>query len=141
MQTISNPVNTIKNALLIIGSDKRGAAYGVFELSQQLAVSPWYWWADVPAKKNTEVYIRKGAYNYGSPSAKYRGIFINDEAPAFSGWTKEKFDGNKEGKHTIKYWMVSSAVMLQKMVIDFGGLKPSYLDPQETIHNIKTTNE
>jgi glycosyl hydrolase family 115 (putative glucuronidase)/glycosyl hydrolase family 115 len=79
--------------LVIAGSDKRGTAYGVFELSQQLGVSPWYWWADVPAKKKTEVFVKKGTYQFGPPSVKYRGIFINDEAPAFSGWTKEKFGG------------------------------------------------
>ncbi len=93
LQTISSPIKGLQNALVIVGSDKRGAAYGAFTLSEQLGVSPWYWWADVPAKKKIEVYVRKGTYSYGSPSVKYRGIFINDEAPAFSGWTKEKFGG------------------------------------------------
>ena len=58
-----------------------------------MGVSPWYWWADVPAKKKKEIYFKEGLYIYGSPSVKYRGIFINDEAPAFSGWAKEKFGG------------------------------------------------
>lgn len=93
LQTISNPFKGIQNALVIVGSDKRGAAYGIFTLSEQLGVSPWYWWADVPVKKKSEVYFKDGIYSYGSPSVKYRGIFINDEAPAFSGWAKEKFDG------------------------------------------------
>ena len=93
LQTISNPIKGVNGVLVIVGSDKRGAAYGVFELSQQLGVSPWYWWADVPVKKKSEVYFKKGTYDYGSPSVKYRGIFINDEAPAFSRWTKEKFGG------------------------------------------------
>jgi len=93
LQTIQSPFKEVQNALVIAGSDKRGAAYGALELSQQMGVSPWYWWADVPVKKKKEVYIKNGTYNYGSPSVKYRGIFINDEAPAFSGWTKEKFGG------------------------------------------------
>jgi hypothetical protein len=93
LQTISKPLGGINNALVIIGNDKRGAAYGVFELSKQIGVSPWYWWADVPAKKKTEIFVKKGIYKFNSPSVKYRGIFINDEAPAFSGWTKEKFGG------------------------------------------------
>jgi Glycosyl hydrolase family 115/Gylcosyl hydrolase family 115 C-terminal domain len=93
LQTIDNPLKGIKKALVIAGSDKRGTAYGVFELSRQMGLSPWYWWADVPAKKKKEIYIREGLYSYGSPSVKYRGIFINDEAPAFSGWAKEKFGG------------------------------------------------
>ena len=93
VQTISNPFKGFENALIISGSDKRGTTFGVFELSKQLGVSPWYWWADVPVKKKSEVYIKKGLYEYGSPSVKYRGIFINDEAPAFAGWAKEKFGG------------------------------------------------
>ncbi len=93
IQVISNPFKNVDNALVITGSDKRGTAYGVFELSEQMGVSPWYWWADVPAKKKEEVYVKKGAYKFGPPSVQYRGIFINDEAPAFSGWTKEKFGG------------------------------------------------
>lgn len=79
--------------LVITGSDKRGTAFGVFELSRQLGVSPWYWWADVPAKKKMEAYVSKGTYTFPSPSVKYRGIFINDEAPAFAGWAREKFGG------------------------------------------------
>ena len=93
MQTLKNPLKGIENALVITGNDKRGTAYGVFELSRQIGVSPWYWWADVPVKKKAEVFIKKGVYSFNSPSVKYRGIFINDEAPAFSGWTKEKFGG------------------------------------------------
>ncbi len=93
LQTVSKPVDGIESALVIVGSDKRGAAYGTFTLSEQIGVSPWYWWADVPTKKKTEVYVKRGIYNFPSPSVKYRGIFINDEAPAFSGWTKEKFGG------------------------------------------------
>ncbi len=86
-------IQVLNNKLFIIGSDKRGAAYGVFELSRQMGVSPWYWWADVPAKKKSEVYIGPEPYRSTGPSVKYRGIFLNDEAPALSGWTKEKFGG------------------------------------------------
>ncbi len=93
LQTIDKPAGGIKTALVIAGNDKRGTAFGVFELSQRMGVSPWYWWADVPVKKKKEIYFKKGSYIYGPPSVKYRGIFINDEAPAFSGWTKEKFGG------------------------------------------------
>jgi hypothetical protein len=93
LQTINAPLKGIQKALVIVGSDKRSAAYGTFTLSEQLGVSPWYWWADVPVKKKQEVYIKSGEYNFQSPSVRYRGIFINDEAPAFSGWTKEKFGG------------------------------------------------
>lgn len=79
--------------IVILGSDKRGAAYGALELSRQLGVSPWYWWADVPVKRKDRVYVQEGRYEFGPPSVQYRGIFINDEAPAFSRWTHEKFGG------------------------------------------------
>lgn len=93
LQVVSNPLPGISQALVIAGSDRRGTAYGVFELSRQLGVSPWYWWADVPVKQKKAVYIKSGASRYDKPSVKYRGIFINDEAPAFSGWAKEKYGG------------------------------------------------
>lgn len=81
------------NQLIIAGSDRRGTAYGVFELSRQIGVSPWYWWADVPVKTKKELYFQKNRSFTDKPSVKYRGIFINDEAPALSGWSKEKFGG------------------------------------------------
>jgi len=91
--TINHPYANIDKALVIVGSDKRGTAYGVFELSKQIGVSPWFWWADVPVKKVQTIAIKLGSFTFASPKVKYRGIFINDEAPAFSGWTKEKFGG------------------------------------------------
>ncbi len=93
VQVISNPFPNVDNALVIMGSDRRGTAFGVFELSKQIGVSPWYWWADVPVKKKKELYIAKAVNVTDRPLVKYRGIFINDEAPAFSGWAKEKFGG------------------------------------------------
>ncbi|RYY72139.1 MAG: glycosyhydrolase [Chitinophagaceae bacterium] len=86
-------IKTVKNNLVIAGSDRRGTSYGIFELSRQIGVSPWYWWADVPIKKQSSIYINTKAIISDAPKVKYRGIFINDEAPAFSGWTKEKFGG------------------------------------------------
>jgi hypothetical protein len=93
IQIVDKPFNGIDKALVIAGSDKRGTAYGVFELSKQIGVSPWYWWADVPVKKKNEIYVKKNTFLRDHPLVKYRGIFINDEAPAFSGWTREKFGG------------------------------------------------
>ncbi len=79
--------------LVIAGSDRRGTAYGVFELSKQIGVSPWYWWADVPVKKQADVYINTAAKITDAPKVKYRGFFINDEAPCLSNWSREKFGG------------------------------------------------
>ena len=86
-------VGGLGGLLVITGSDRRGVAYGVFELSRQIGVSPWYWWADVPVVKKQNLYINQKISISDAPKVKYRGIFINDEAPAFSGWTKEKFGG------------------------------------------------
>ena len=98
--TIENPKNTAQKLLVIAGSNKRGTIYGIYELSRQLGVSPWYWWADVPAKKRTNAYVLSGRYASGEPKVKYRGIFINDEAPCFTGWSKEKFGGLNSKMYT-----------------------------------------
>lgn len=90
--TLHNPAKDIKgDVLLIAGSDKRGTIYGIYELSEQMGVSPWYWWADVPVKRRKAVYIKKGVYTDGEPKVKYRGLFINDEEPSFGSWTRRKF--------------------------------------------------
>ena len=92
LKTVSNPVKGINRALIIAGSDRRGTAYGIFELSKQMGVSPWYWWADVPIPHKNQVFFRSDKiYQSGSPAVKYRGFFINDEAPALSGWVHEKY--------------------------------------------------
>jgi hypothetical protein len=84
-------IETVGDMLVIAGSDKRGAIYGLYEISEQIGVSPWYWWADVPVRHQDALYVAAGRH-LGKPSAvKYRGIFLNDEAPALSGWAKEKF--------------------------------------------------
>jgi len=92
-QIIENPFKGIKKALVIAGSDKRGTIYGIYDLSNQIGVSPWYFWADVPVKKQSELHVLPGIHSQEEPKVKYRGIFINDEAPALSGWAFEKFGG------------------------------------------------
>lgn len=92
-QIVDNPVKGVKKALVIAGSDKRGTIYGIYDLSGQIGVSPWYFWADVPVKKQSELHVLPGVHSQGEPKVKYRGIFINDEAPALSGWAFEKYGG------------------------------------------------
>jgi len=91
IQTVAHPLPGVKNALVICGSDKRGTIYGIYDLSEQIGVSPWYYWADVPAKHRDELFVRAGKYVQGPPSVKYRGIFLNDEAPDLSNWIKENY--------------------------------------------------
>lgn len=93
IKVVENPFPQVEKALVIAGSDKRGTIYGIYDLSAHIGVSPWYWWADVPVKKQENIYVKKGIYASGTPEVKYRGIFINDEAPALSGWVWEKFGG------------------------------------------------
>ncbi len=93
IQTIKNPVTGINNALIIVGSDRRGAAYGAFSLSEKMGVSPWHWWGDVPTNKSEFLSLKPLTYTSDAPSVKYRGIFLNDESPALRNWAKEKFGG------------------------------------------------
>ncbi|WP_232476321.1 glycosyl hydrolase 115 family protein [Flavisphingomonas formosensis] len=93
VQTVASPLPGVREALVIAGSDKRGAIYGVYDLSRTIGVSPWYWWADVPVTRQDHVRVSYGRYVQGAPAVKYRGIFLNDEAPCLSGWTTEKFGG------------------------------------------------
>lgn len=92
-QIVENPIAGVKRALVIAGSDKRGTIYGIYDLSNQIGVSPWQFWADVPVKKQSELHILPGVHSLGEPKVKYRGIFINDEAPALTGWAYENYGG------------------------------------------------
>lgn len=86
-------IQTTDGNLIIAGSDKRGTIYAIYDISEKIGVSPWYWWADVPARKSDKLYVKQGRYMQPSPKVKYRGIFINDEWPSFGGWAKARFGG------------------------------------------------
>ena len=90
-------IKTINGQLVIAGSDKRGTVYGIYELSRQIGVSPWYYWADVPVEKHAELFIREGEYTDGEPAIRYRGLFLNDEAPCLTTWVKNTFGTNYGG--------------------------------------------
>lgn len=84
--------------LVIAGSDRRGTIYGIYELSQQMGVSPWYDWADVPIEHHDSIFVNKGIYTDGEPAVRYRGIFLNDEAPCLTSWVKNTY-GTEYGDH------------------------------------------
>jgi Glycosyl hydrolase family 115/Gylcosyl hydrolase family 115 C-terminal domain len=90
---VDQPMPGIRQALVIAGSDKRGTIFGVYDLSEQIGVSPWYWWADVRVPHQSELYVQAGRHVLEEPAVKYRGIFLNDEAPSLTGWVNEKFGG------------------------------------------------
>ncbi|MCE4553068.1 glycosyl hydrolase 115 family protein [Roseateles cellulosilyticus] len=89
---VDKPFPGVDRALVIVGSDRRGAVFGAYDLSARIGVSPWQWWADVPAARRADVFVTAGARD-DRPGVKYRGIFINDEAPALSTWAGTKFGG------------------------------------------------
>ena len=84
--------------MVIAGSDRRGTVYGIYELSRQMGVSPWYWWMDVPVTKRDYVGILPGQYTDGEPAVEFRGLFLNDEAPCLTSWVKNTF-GTDYGDH------------------------------------------
>lgn len=90
---MEKPLDGVSKALVIAGSDKRGTIYGIYELSRQIGVSPWYWWMDVPVARHDNIYASEGLFTDGEPKVAYRGIFINDEWPSFGNWAVEKFGG------------------------------------------------
>ncbi len=90
--TVQNPLPGIAKALVVAGSDARGTAYGVFEISKLMGVSPWYWWADVVPEHKASLFVLDGKQVNGEPSVKYRGIFINDEDWGIQPWAAKKMD-------------------------------------------------
>lgn len=91
VQVVPNPAPGVSSALVIAGSDKRGAIYGIYDLSEQIGVSPWYYWSDVPVAHRAALFAKPGRQVQGPPSVKYRGLFLNDENPDLTQWVREKY--------------------------------------------------
>ncbi|KAK1147750.1 ATP synthase mitochondrial F1 complex assembly factor 1 [Aspergillus melleus] len=96
-ELVKNPIDGVANALVIAGSDKRGAIYGLYDISEQIGVSPWYWFADSAPAQHPHIYALNKKKTQGSPSVKYRGIFINDEQPAITNWINANYPEGKYG--------------------------------------------
>ena len=94
IQVIDNPMEGVEKALVIFGSQPRGTAYGMFHLSRMIGVSPWIWWADVTPATKTQLYVTPGRYVSGTPSVRFRGIFLNDEDYGLRPWAAKKMDTN-----------------------------------------------
>ena len=90
-------ISIAEGRITITGSDKRGTIYGIYELSRQLGVSPWYYWADVPVMRHDRIWVKAGSYTDGEPAVRYRGLFLNDEAPCLTSWVKHAFGTNYGG--------------------------------------------
>jgi hypothetical protein len=93
VEVVPRPWPGVERALVVAGSDPRGTIFGIYDVSGHIGVSPWYWWADVPVRRSERLFVAPGRWLRREPVVRYRGIFINDEAPALSGWAHEKFGG------------------------------------------------
>ena len=98
ISTLGRTVPGYDEVLVIVGADMRGTIYGLYEISEQIGVSPWYDWADVPVRKQTELSLAAGTYTAPQPAVRYRGIFLNDEAPCLTSWVKNTY-GTSYGDH------------------------------------------
>lgn len=97
-QLVDSPAPGIAQALVIAGADPRGTIYGLYDVSEQIGVSPWYFWADTPVPQQRNIYVPAGlAKIQASPSVKYRGIFLNDEQPGLTNWVATNFGDATNG--------------------------------------------
>ena len=92
VRLVEAPLKGVRRALVVVGSDRRGTAYGLLSLSRAIGVSPWYWWMDAPVEHRSSIYLSVNAYDAATPSVKYRGIFINDEDWGLLRWAKRNFE-------------------------------------------------
>ena len=106
VQVVSHPLPGIDAALVLSGSDKRGTIFAVYDLCEQMGVSPWYWWADVPPKHHSALYVKPGRHVQGPPAVKYRGIFINDEGPCLMTWARRKYGELNHGMYTNVFELI-----------------------------------
>lgn len=92
VRLVEAPLKGVRRALVVVGSDRRGTAYGLLSLSRAIGVNPWYWWLDAPVEHRNSIYLSVNAYDAATPSVKYRGIFINDEDWGLLRWAKRNFE-------------------------------------------------
>lgn len=128
IQTVANPLPGIRKALVIAGSDRRGAAYGLFTLSELIGVSPWYWWADVPVKKHAALHVDALPTYSQTPSVRYRGIFLNDEDWGLTPWASQTFEPERGNIGPRTYAKVCELLLR---------LKANYLAP--AMHPVSTS--
>lgn len=93
--SVRDPLPGVAQGLVIAGSDRRGTAFGVFDLCETIGVSPWVWWADVAPTRRDSLFLSPGTRVQGPPSVKYRGIFINDEDWGLQPWAEKTFEPEK----------------------------------------------
>ncbi|MFE5209169.1 glycosyl hydrolase 115 family protein [Streptomyces sp. NPDC056600] len=122
---VERPMPGVDRALVIVGSDQRGAIFGAYDVSRGIGVSPWYWWDDVVPVQRREIYVKAGSWTQGTPKVKFRGVFINDENPNLGTWAPQFFGPGKapgfDGGFNAAFWEKVFEVLLR--------LKGNYLWP------------
>jgi hypothetical protein len=113
---VDKPFENVESAFVIAGANKRGTSYGLYDLAENIGVSPWYYWADVPVQKYKSIYVKANTLVQDWPRVKYRGIFLNDEAPALSSWVAEN-----HGNYTHEFYVKVFELLLR--------LKANYMWP------------
>ncbi len=127
IQLVDNPFPGVGKALVVAGSDRRGAAYGLLALSEAIGVSPWYWWADVPVARKKAIHLRAGVVLSDSPSVRYRGVFINDEDWGLTPWAAKTFEPERKNIGPKTYARMCELLLR---------LKANYLAP--AMHPVST---
>lgn len=124
---VKSPMKGVSKGLVVVGSDRRATAYGLLHISELIGQNPWYWWADVPAKKHSELIV-SGSFTSKSPSVKYRGLFINDEDWGLTPWAGKNFEKERGNIGPRTYAKVCELLLR---------LKANYLCP--AMHPVSTS--
>lgn len=111
VKVVDAPVAGVDRALVIAGGDARGTIYGIYSISEEIGVSPWYWFSDVPVRQRDEIVVRGDTLVNGGPDVRYRGIFINDEERTID-WAKAKFPTGR-GTPEVNYYRHVFEMMLR----------------------------
>ena len=125
IQVVENPTDQIEQALVIAGSNKRGSAFGVFELSRMMGVSPWIWWADAQPVEREEIFVTEGVLFSGTPSVQYRGIFLNDEDWGLQPWAAKNMDPDVQDLGPNAYAKICELLLRLKANLLWPAMHPS----------------
>jgi hypothetical protein len=85
-------IKVVNGQIVVVGSDGRGTAYGILELSRMAGVSPWVWWGDVVPERKEILTLPDTFFTMQAPSVAYRGIFINDEDWSLRNWAWKHYE-------------------------------------------------
>ena len=138
---VENPMPGVDRALVIAGSDRRGTAYGALEISEQIGVSPWYWWADVTPTHRDTLAVAAAAHVVGPPSVKYRGIFINDEDWGLTPWAAKNLDKSLGNVGPKTYEKVFELLLRLKANYLWPAMHPVSTEFGQIDENIKLADE